>query len=175
MAVLHHNDAVCRQGLVHEVRDVHQRGTGRGKAAHDAHDCRAAADIQERGRLVQHQHGRFHGQGARNADALTLAAGKARGVRVGVLLHGNAPQLAGYADGNLGAGDAQVLRAKGNVVGNHAGYDLVIRVLEDQAQLTAGVPVGREVGHAARADRVTGKLDVSLVGGQKPADDGGQR
>ena len=53
--------------------------------------------------------------------------------------------------------------------------DLVIRVLEDQAQLAAGVPVGREVGHAARADRVAGKLDVSLVGGQKPADDGGQR
>ena len=94
---------------------------------------------------------------------------------MGVLLHGNASQLAGYAGGNLGAGDAQVLRAKGNVVGNHAGHDLVIRVLEDQAQLAAGVPVGRKVGHAARADRVAGKLDVPLVGGQKPADDRGQR
>lgn len=94
------------------------------------------------------------GQGTRNADALPLAAGKARGVRVGVLLHGNAPQFAGHAGGNLGAGDAQVLRAKGNVVGNHAGHDLVVRVLEDQAQLAAGVPVGREVGHARRADRV---------------------
>ena len=94
---------------------------------------------------------------------------------MGVLLHGNAPQLAGHAGGNLITGDAQVLRAKGNVVGNHAGHDLVIRVLEDQAQLAAGVPVGREVGHAARANRVAGELDVSLVGGQKPADDGGQR
>ena len=63
-------------GKIHFVGDNQQRFAGLGKITDDGlhltHHCR----IQGAGRLIQQDHLRIHGQGARNRDPLLLPAGQ---------------------------------------------------------------------------------------------------
>ena len=139
------------------------------------HDRAPPAHV-ERGRwLVEHQHAWLHGKRACDGHTLTLAAGESRRVRLGVALHGNAVQFpADQVLDPLGR-KAQVLWAKGHVLLDHAGHDLVLRVLEDQPQLAAGAAVGVKVRDAGCKDLLAHKRDLASVRGEKPADDRGQR
>ena len=173
--VVHHDHAVGLERLLHEVRHVDERGARRGETPHHAQDREPAADVEQRRRLVEHQHGGLHCQGAGDAHTLALPAGEARGIGLRIVVHGNAVQLAGHARGDLIARDPQVLRPKGNVVRHDARDDLVVRVLEHQAERASRAPVGLEVRRPACAHLPRPRAQPRLVRGEQPADHRGER
>ena len=114
--VVHHDDAVGGQGLLHEVRDVHDGGALVAQLGHHAHDAATSAHVEQGARLVQHEHARLHGKRAGDGNALLLSARQARRVAACVVGHRHAGKLALHARADLVGRDAQVLGAKGHVL-----------------------------------------------------------
>ena len=143
---IEHDHAVRLDGLLHEMGHVHERGACLGEPAHHAQDGGAAAHVEERPGLVEHEHVGLHGERSGDGDALLLAAREAGGVRCGIVVERNAVQLASHARCDLFAREAEVLRPEGNVVLDDARYDLVVWVLEDEAEVAPGSAICLEVG-----------------------------
>ena len=171
----HDDDAVGLERLVHEVGHVDECGARARQSTHHTHDGLAAAHVQKRGRLVEHEHLRLHGQCTGDAHALTLPTAHARRVGARVVGERHAGELAVHAPTDLVAGKAEVFGPEGHVVGHDARHDLVVGVLEHEAEGAAGAAVGRKVGRAALAHALSHELDVPLVRGQKPTDHRGER
>ena len=159
----HYNDAVCGERLVHEVRDVDEGGAGFLKQVKHAHDAAASANVKHGTRLIKYEHVWVHGEGARDGDALLLAAGEARRICLGICGHRHAPQLLVDAAGDVDALDAEVLWPEGHVIGDDTRDDLVLGVLEDEARDPARVTVGVRVRRTVEAGAAR-ELDGSLVG-----------
>ena len=142
---------------------------------HHAHDRAAPAHVEKGAGLVEHQDARLHGKGPRDGDALLLAAREPGGVSPGVVLECHAPQLAPDALPYPIRGDPQVLGAKGDVIGDHGGHDLVVGVLEDQPQRAPRATIGGEVRHPVEEDMLPQQGDGAGVRGEQPTEDGRQR
>ena len=135
----------------------------------------SAAHVQKRGRLVEHEHLRLHGQCAGDAHALPLSAAHARRIGARVVGERHAGELAVHAPAGFVARKAEVLGPEGYVVGHDARHDLVVGVLEHEAEGAPSAAVGLKVGRAALAHELSHELDIPLVRGQKPADHRGER
>ena len=175
LALAQDDDAVGLEGLLHEVRDVHDRGAGRAQAAHDAHDGAASAHVEQGAGLVEDEQARLHGERAGDGDALLLAAGEACGVGLGEGAHGDAVELAADAALDLGGLDAEVLGAEGDVVLHDRGDDLVVGVLEHEAEALARAAVRGEVDVAAGEDLLAQERHVAGVRGEEPRQHEGER
>ena len=175
LALAQDDDAVGLEGLLHEVRYVHDRGAGRAQAAHDAHDGAASAHVEQGAGLVEDEQARLHGERAGDGDALLLAAGEARGVGLGEGAHGDAVELAADAALDLGGLDAEVLGAEGDVVLHDRGDDLVVGVLEHEAEALARAAVRGEVDAAAGEDVLAQERHVAGVRGEEPRQHEGER
>src|SRR5262245_2033143 len=75
-AVTKHDDETRMRCDVRFVRDHYHRLTRVRETLEDAHDLFGRLRVEVTRRLVGEQHGRIVHQGARDGDALTLAAGK---------------------------------------------------------------------------------------------------
>ena len=64
----------------------------------------------------------------------------------GILRHAHRPEGGVHPLPDLRRGNSQILRGEGHVLFHHAGHDLVVRVLEHHANLTADVQQQRLVG-----------------------------
>ena len=162
-AAAHYDDAVCGECLVHEVRDVDEGGAGLLKQVEHVHDTTTSADVEHGAGLIKHEHVWVHGEGTRDGDTLLLAAGEARRICLRVCGHRHAPELLVDASRDVGALDAEVLWAKGHVIGDDARDDLVLGVLEDEARDSARVTVSVRVRRTVEAGTAC-ELDGSLVG-----------
>ena len=87
MAEVHDGDAI--RDVFHHRQVVGDEQIGESTIAleilQQVHHLRLHADVQRADRLVADDEARFHGQGARNANALALAAGKFVRVAAGIL------------------------------------------------------------------------------------------
>ena len=84
-------------------------------------------------------------------------------------------ELTRYASSDLGGGNAQILGPKGNVLLNDRGDNLVIWILEHQAQTSPYPSVRLKVDSLLAKHALAQEFDGPLVGGQKTAEDGGER
>ena len=114
--------------------------------------------VERRGRLVEHQHPRMHGQHRSDRDPLLLAAGQ--GAQVTVPQVGDAEQVEGLLDPPAhGVGsEAELLHAVGELLLDGVGDEAGSRVLADVAD---------QVGALARRlvdDRATVDQDVAGQG-----------
>ena len=174
-ALVHHQDPVSRQRLLHEVRDVDDGRTRLVELVHDAHDAAPATHVEQGARLVENQYARLHGKGTGDGHALLLPAGEAAGVGLGVALQRHALELAPYALTNLLGRNAQVLGAKGHILLDDGCDNLIVGILEDKAQLPARPPVCLEVCADVGADELSHQVDQALIGGKQPAEHRRQR
>ena len=129
-AVVQHYDAVRKQGIVHIMRDVNHGDAAALERARNALDRLSAVGVEHGRRLIEQQDLRIHGERAGDGDALLLPAGKIRGVCLRQVAHAHGCQGGIDALDNLLTRNAQVFRAKGDVVCDDAGGHLVFWMLE---------------------------------------------
>ena len=175
VAVGEDHHAVRGQGLVHEVRDVHECGAGSLQLVEYAHDAPAPANVQHGTGLVQHEQVWVHGERSGYGHTLLLAAGEAGGVCLRVGAHGHAGKLLVYPADDLCVRDAEVLWAKGHVVGHDARDNLVLGVLEHEPRVVAGVAVGLGIRRGTVKCDAPGELHRALVRSLQAANHLGQR
>ena len=85
-AAVHEDDAVRHlPGEAHLVGDDDHRILLFGEALHDAEDLAGDLRVEGRGRLIEEQQLRFHGEHAGDGHALLLAAGKLRRISLGAI------------------------------------------------------------------------------------------
>ena len=95
----------------------------------------SALRVEHGSRLVEHDALRLHGEHARDGHALLLPARQElRGVGA-VVVHPDGPERVVDALPDLLRRDAEVFRRKGDVLLYDIGDDLVVRVLEDHADV----------------------------------------
>ena len=176
VTVVEHDDAVGLERLLHVVRDVYDRGARTCQFAGHTHDGGASSHVEHGAGLVQHQKAGTHGQGAGDGHPLLLPAAHPRGVRRRMVGQAHAMELALHALVYLGRLHTQVLGAKGDVVGNDGGDDLVLGVLKHEAYAAPCLAVGFGI-HAALwlKDVVPCKGDLALIGGHEAGKDVGER
>ena len=104
-----------------------------------AHETLAAAGVQHRRGLVQHQYRRVHGKHPGDSHPLLLAAGKRRGLTTVEALQPHFPERSDDPLLQLVGGHAQVLRPEGHVVFHYACHQLVVGVLEHHARMASDV------------------------------------
>ena len=137
-------------------------------------DLVAPSRVQAGGRLVQDEHLGPHGDDARDGHTPLLAARQRKGRLPGERrvqadkVHGLA-----HAPLDLGVGQAHVVRAEGDVLGDGLLKELVFRILEHQADGKAGLALALAL---LVPDRVAGQQDLARGRLQKPVevlDEGG--
>ena len=90
---IHEDDAVGDlAGKAHLVSDDDHGDAGLGQLLHHVEHLADHLRVERRGRLVEQQHLRLHGQRPGDADALLLPAGKLRRIFVDVVLEPDADQ-----------------------------------------------------------------------------------
>ena len=94
----------------------------------------AQLPVERAERLVEQQHGGAVDEGARERDALLLAAGELRGLAVGEAAHLHQVERLRHALADLGLGRAALLQAVGDVLGD-------AHVREERVRLEHGVDV----------------------------------
>ena len=169
LAAVEHHHAVGGGRLLHEVGDHHDGHAALVQLAHDAHEPGPSAGVEHSRGLVQDEDGRIHGEHAGNGHALLLAAGKGVGLVRLEALQAHLGERPGHALAQLGVGDAEVLRAEGDVVLDEARHQLVVGVLEDEPRIRAD-----EVGLLGVAGVAAEHVHLALVGQKQRVDVLGQ-
>ena len=141
------------------------------EALHHTHDTAAPAHVEQGSRLVEHEDARLHGERSRDGYALLLSSGQMSGIGLGIAVEAHPVQLAGDTFADLVGRDSEVFGAKGYVLLHDGGDDLVVGVLEHEAQLPARASVCIEVDAFLRADGLADQRDRPLVRRQKSAHD----
>ena len=94
---------------------------------------RAPSRVEHRGRLVEQQQARTHGQHAGEREPLPLAAGQVRPSGAPAVAEADRPQRLVDPRPDLLAGHREVLQAEGDVVPAAGEHGLRVRVLQQQA------------------------------------------
>ena len=89
------------------------------------------------------------------------------GVAPCIIVERDPVELALHPSAYLVCGDAEVLGAEGHIVLDDGRDDLVIGVLEDEADLAPGTPVRIEIDLSLGEAALPHKLDFPLVGRKK--------
>ena len=156
-ALRQHDRALAELDGVRQVVGHHQHGDL--ERAQDAGELASRGRVEVRRRLVQHEDLRAHGQHGRDRDPAALAEGEV--VRRAVGEVGDAHRAQGLHDPRveLGAAQPEVGRPERHVVAHGGHEQLVVGVLEDDAdpashleQVRAGDRQPRD-GDASRAGR----------------------
>src|ERR687889_809347 len=127
----HHGSVGILGDDPHGVGDDDDRGARLVKVPDQVHHAALLGVIQARGRLVQDQDLRTHGQDRSHGDALTLALGEPEGVFVSAPLHSHGAE--GFLDPLLYLSLVHIpdLRPERHLVEDGVREDLVVGVLED--------------------------------------------
>ena len=112
------------------MRDVQDGHAAGAQVSNDGADAFPTLHVEHGAWFVEQEDVGFHSKGAGNGDALDLAAGKVAGIASGAVFHADRGKGSVDAGGDLGLGDAQVLRTKGDVVRDDARHHLIFGVLE---------------------------------------------
>ncbi len=153
--MLEHHDPRGEQGVVHEVRDVHDRDAALVQPVRDPLDRVASAVIEHGGRLIQKQDLGLHGERPGDRDALALPAREIGRVGLRELPHADGLERGVDAPRDLGLRHAEVLGSEGHVVRDDARDHLVVGVLKDRrhAPPDGGCALGRGRVDAEDRDR----------------------
>ena len=140
-AGLDHDHAVDqRQQIGNAVLDHdHRYITALGDAREDRAYGARAVGVEVRSRLVEEQHARPEGEDPRDGEALLLAAGERGGGAVLGISEANVGERAVNSRPYLGARDAVVLEAEGDVIAGARHDELRLGVLEHQARTASDV------------------------------------
>ena len=113
--LVEHNHAVCARGVLHRVRDLHDRDAVAAQLGQQSTQAGAAARVEAGRRLVEDEQLGLHGEHARDGGEALLAAGELEGREV--LLCGKTHQVERVVDParDLVGGKAHVARAEGDV------------------------------------------------------------
>ena len=98
------------------------------------HEALASTRIEHRGRLVQNEHARFHGEHTGKRHALLLTARKRVGLVALKAHQAHALQRLAYTLRNLCRWHAKVFGTKRNVIFDKRCHQLVIGILEYHAR-----------------------------------------
>ena len=157
MAVVHDDEPVGAQRLVHMVGDEHHGDAPLPVQRPDGGEhLTPSGGVQHGGGLVQHHALRRHGDHAGDGHPLLLSAGEQMGRVAGKFRHTHRRQRVVHTAADLLGGDPQILRGEGHVLLHHIGHDLVIGVLEHHAHTAAdlqqqGLLLGVHAVHIHRA------------------------
>ena len=148
-------NAIGLCSLFHKVRNHHDGHTAIVERAAGLHKALAPARIEHRGRLVQDEHARLHGEHAGKRHTLFLPARERVGL---VALEAHQPhglQHLAHTLRNLDRFHPKVLGAKGNVVLDKRRHQLIIGILEHHTRGRADVVDQLGIGrvHAVDAHR----------------------
>ena len=181
---LQRDDAVGADHLVHLLGHVDDGEAAFAQPAHRLEHLGAAGGVQHRGRLVEHQGSARHGEDAGERRALLLAAGEQ--VRLPGLELRQPEPLEHLVDPGADRlrRPRQVLEAERHVVLHALRHELVLRVLEEHADVAARrhAPVlGQEVvaagerqggpGGALQAAEQTGERGLARTVGAHDRDE----
>ncbi len=134
---------------------------------HFAHHFR----VERAGGLVKQHDGRAHGQGARNGNALLLAAGQLRGEGIGLVRKTHAFQQLHRALARFGTAGALQLQRRQHQVFHHGQMREEIELLEHKADMAAQcVQV-----HVLAVDVLAVDFDHPFLDGLQPIDGADQR
>ena len=163
-------------GFFGAVRHVDDGGALALQFVEHLHDVVACGFVQHRGRLVEYQQPRFHGEHAGDGGALLLAAAHAGRVAVPLVLQADGVQGVGYAFAEPLVRHGEVFRPEGHIVLQYGGDDLVFGFLEHRADAATGLAIGLGVRAAFRGvDRQAQKPYGAGIGGGQAADETGER
>ena len=158
---LERDDPVGAHDLVHLLGDVDDREALRAQAAHRLQHLRAARRVQHRRRLVEHEHTARHGQDPRERRPLLLATGEQVRLAHPELRQAEPVQHLVDPAQDLLRRPRQVLEAERDVVLHALGDELVLGVLEEDADLAPGgeaAAVGQQVVPAGDGHGRPGRL-----------------
>ena len=122
-------------GVVHVVRRHDDGAALRVELAQKPYELAAASGVEPGDGLVEHEDVGLHGKHAGKRDAALLTPGQREGgdVSHGVGVKADATDGAVDARRELISRDAEVSRAKGNVLADGAGEQLALGILEHDA------------------------------------------
>ncbi len=152
LLVEHHHPVDEADRRIEVVLDEEDRPIALGhQAGEGVVDLLDSARVEVRGRLVQHQQGRSHGQRAGDGEALPSAAREPVGVLAPPLPQAHAAQRRLGACEHVCHRHPQILRTECDLVEQRARDQLCIGILEDHAHPRAELGDGG-VGRVVTAD-----------------------
>jgi hypothetical protein len=137
---------------------------GDGEGLEEVFEFAAAAGVEVAGGFVEDEDGGLAGEDAGETDAAFFAAGEVMGGAAFKAGEADAIEAFAGAGGDIGGGQAELFGAEGDVFEHGGAEELVVGVLEEEADLAADA--GEVGGGGGLAEDADGAVVIGVIGEQ---------